>query len=648
MAYIGRPGATAPLTTADIPDGSITAAKIVDATIVAGDLAPNSVDSSELVDGSVDLSHMSANSVDSDQYVDGSIDNAHLADNAVGTAEIADDAVTGAKLANDIAISTTGAITTTGAFTSVGIDDNASGATAITIDANENVGIGVTPDMLRTTDTALALGATARQFVTSSNHYVDMNNVKLDASGNPLHITTNPATRHQQLNTGVHTFDVAPSASAGAAVSFSTAMTIANDGNVGIGETAPSGKLHVVNGSGITLPTLESSARNMGIFEGDNGENYIVTACPNNSTVGLTFADPDHKAAGAVIYAHGDNHMRFVTNTSERMRIDSSGNVGIGTTSPIASLDIYNVTSGSATTDYDIALRDDGGTNNFHKIGFGYATSTSMPAYIGYDCTDAAAYSTGDLIFGTRSGTGNTVPSERMRIDTSGNILVGKTSAGASTGAQIEPSGTIYCIRSSGPAGIFARNSSTGEVVRIVDDGTDIGSIDTNGSNASYNTSSDYRLKENIVALSGSIDRLKLLKPSKFNFIRNPDKTVDGFIAHEAQEVVPEAVTKEKDAMKTEEYTVSEAKGEVFTPAVEEVTESNIVTTEAVAEVILETDVEQPEELTEGQQWRETTAKVTAEREVPDMQGIDQGKLVPLLVGALQEAITRIETLENA
>jgi len=140
MAYLGRPGATAPLTSADIPDNSITAAKIVESTIAAGDLAPNSVDSSELVDGGVDLSHMSANSVDSDQYVDGSIDTAH----------IGDDQVTGDKLANDIAISTSGAITTTGAFTSVGIDDNASGATAITIDANEKVGIGDTapPNLL--------------------------------------------------------------------------------------------------------------------------------------------------------------------------------------------------------------------------------------------------------------------------------------------------------------------------------------------------------------------------------------------------------------------------------------------------------------------------------------------------------------------
>ena len=134
MAYLGRPGATAPFTTADIPDNSITAAKIVADTIAAGDLAPNSVDSSELVDGGVDLSHMSANSVDSDQYVDGSIDTAH----------IGDDQVTGAKLANDIAISTTGAITTTGAFTSIGINDDAN-ALAMTIDSDENVAIGKTP-----------------------------------------------------------------------------------------------------------------------------------------------------------------------------------------------------------------------------------------------------------------------------------------------------------------------------------------------------------------------------------------------------------------------------------------------------------------------------------------------------------------------
>ena len=114
MAYLGRKGASAALTTADIPDNSITSAKIVDGAVAVADLGPNSVDSSELVDGSIDTSH------------------------------IGDDQVTGAKLANNIAISTTGAITTTGAFTSVGITDGAVGATAITIDSDERVGIGST------------------------------------------------------------------------------------------------------------------------------------------------------------------------------------------------------------------------------------------------------------------------------------------------------------------------------------------------------------------------------------------------------------------------------------------------------------------------------------------------------------------------
>jgi hypothetical protein len=112
-----------------------------------------------------------------------------------------------------------------------------------------------------------------------------------------------------------------------------------------------------------------------------------------------------------------------------------------------------------------------------------------------------------------------------------------------------------------------------------------IGSITQSGTTGvAYNTSSDYRLKENVVAVTDGITRLQQLKPSRFNFIADPATTVDGFIAHEAQAVVPECVTGEKDAV--------DADGN------------------------------------------------------PVMQGIDQSKLVPLLTAALQEAIGRIETLE--
>jgi hypothetical protein len=148
-------------------------------------------------------------------------------------------------------------------------------------------------------------------------------------------------------------------------------------------------------------------------------------------------------------------------------------------------------------------------------------------------------------------------------------------------------------------------------------DGSSLSAISFASGAVTYGNPSDYRLKENCTPLTNAITRLKGLKPIQYNFIRDPeDTTMDGFLAHEAQEFVPRAVTGEKDAMKTEEYEV--------TPAVEEVRddEGNI-TTEAVPAVI-------------------------GEREVPDIQGIDLSKMVPLLVGALQEAITRIETLENA
>lgn len=162
------------------------------------------------------------------------------------------------------------------------------------------------------------------------------------------------------------------------------------------------------------------------------------------------------------------------------------------------------------------------------------------------------------------------------------------------------------------------------------------GQIYTSSSSTSFITSSDYRIKENVVNIDDGITRVKQLAPKRFNFIADADTTVDGFLAHEAQEVVPEAVTGTKDAMMDEEYTVTAAKGDVVTPATDE-----------TDEVIHSSDVEQPDTLEEGQVWRETAEAVTATRTVPDYQGIDQAKLVPLLTAALQEAIAKIEILET-
>ncbi len=206
-------------------------------------------------------------------------------------------------------------------------------------------------------------------------------------------------------------------------------FVVTNAGSVGIGTTAPSADLHVYGATGVPgvawgqlgLTSTSDLGANQGgsiVFGGKD------TASSYDDWAGIAGLK-DNATSG-----EDGGYLAFYTKTNgssaaERMRIDSSGNVGIGTNSPIASLDIYNQTSGTATTDYDIALRDNGSVTNFHKIGFGYATTTTMPAYIGYDATDAAAYSKGDLIFGTRDSTGNDAPDERMRITYGGKVGIG-------------------------------------------------------------------------------------------------------------------------------------------------------------------------------------------------------------------------------
>ena len=119
------------------------------------------------------------------------------------------------------------------------------------------------------------------------------------------------------------------------------------------------------------------------------------------------------------------------------------------------------------------------------------------------------------------------------------------------------------------------------------------GSIEVGTNTCTYNETSDYRLKENVVPISDGIARLKTLKPSRFNWIGDTNSTRDGFLAHEVQSVVPGAVTGTKD--------------EVYT---------------------------------------EDDPSLNIKSGDPKYQGMDQGRLVPLLVASLQEAVAKIETLE--
>ena len=132
------------------------------------------------------------------------------------------------------------------------------------------------------------------------------------------------------------------------------------------------------------------------------------------------------------------------------------------------------------------------------------------------------------------------------------------------------------------------------------------GAIYVNPSGVQYNSTSDYRLKENVIELTGAIDRVKQLKPKRFNFIKDPGNTMDGFMAHEVSSVVPNAVVGEKDAVKDILYEQND------------------------------------EVIPEGKKIGDVK-----EKDAIDPQSMDDSKLVPLLTAALQEAIAKIETLET-
>jgi len=254
--------------------------------------------------------------------------------------------------------------------------------------------------------------------------------------------------------------------------------------------------------------------------------------------------------------------------------VETSTGVGIGTTSPETTLDVVAAnTLGTSftgsTVGQGIRVSQSSYTANNHVSlieGTYNDSGSGADVRIGAQYTGSGSY----LLFGTTNSYGS-IGNEAFRINPNGQSRIYAENDGLEIYSDISTANT------GGNKGhiLFKRGTNN----------TLVGSVTSSTTATAFNTSSDYRLKENVVDISDGITRVKQLQPKRFNFIADADTTVDGFLAHEAQTVVPEAVTGTHNEVDDDGNAV--------------------------------------------------------------MQGIDQSKLVPLLTAALQEAIAKIETLET-
>jgi hypothetical protein len=372
-------------------------------------------------------------------------------------------------------------------------------------------------------------------------------------------------------------------------------------GNVGIGTTSPDSSISTFGGfANLNAASFNRGAIGSGlqIFLSSGAYSVVATDKP----LSLTSNTSD---------------ILLTTNNAERMRIDSAGRVGIGGTPFAGSKVLIGGNTDSASMDSLINTQSIQSVTTSKWNGFAtfpttqaasftlpnlrhfsaaqgaFGAGSTITAQAGFDVASSLTGATNNYGFfsniATATGRFNFYAAGSADNFFAGNVLVGQSSTATpgrgntTTGVSFIPSGAGHFSRSNEIAGIFNRNTSDGAVISFFREGGNVGTISVTTTATAYNTSSDYRLKEDAQPMADNITRLMALNPVNFAWKVNGER-VDGFLAHEAQAVVPESVTGTKDAVDDEGN--------------------------------------------------------------PEYQAIDQSKLVPLLTAALQDAVKRIEALE--
>lgn len=321
-----------------------------------------------------------------------------------------------------------------------------------------------------------------------------------------------------------------------------------SNGNVGIGTGAtPASKLEVAGTISATDGSLGAPAYTFG--------DDLTTGMYRLSDGRLSFATSGFES----MQLNGTTR-NFPVPTGDGAILLGNGRTGDGNVH-------YNLIGDTTYTSYGMRLQRAAGANG----------STSLN-HRGTGNLSLVAQEAAPIVFYTNN-------SEAARIDSVGRLLVGRTSYGGAdnvVGTQVTDTGVIFTTSTTNH--VINRITADGSIFQFRRQNVAVGAITVSASATAYATSSDYRLKENVAPVANAADRVLLLKPRNFNFISDPANPVDGFLAHEAQAVVPNAVVGVKDEV--------DAEG------------------------------------------------------APVHQSIDHSKLVPLLTAALQEALAKITALE--